>query len=178
MNKTFIYTALAAALSLPFTVNAEDTLNGIDDEASVGNGAVSIGALSPATNKPVDSYVNTNTNSDNYIAVDTFNETNSDNSVAIGQDGNTIYGIQIDQAVAASDMDAVISGNIVSINSAYSEAALSPATNKPLDYKADTVNRITASFADGTGIAMVSQNAGHASSIQQGTLVQSNFNLQ
>lgn len=163
---------------MTFTVVAEDALNGIDNEASVGNGAVTIGNLSPATNKPVDSYINSNTNSDNYISVGTFNELNADNSVAIGQDGNVIFGVQIDQAMAASDMDAVISGNIVSVNSAYGKADLSPATNKPSDYKANTINRINASFEDGAGIAVVSQNAGHAASIQQGTLVQSNFNLQ
>jgi hypothetical protein len=178
MKKTFIYAAVAAALSMPFTVAAEDLLNGVDGEALANNGAVTIGALSPATNKPVNSYRNTNSNSDNFKSLDAFNEINSDNAVSIGQDGNVIYGNQVDQAVAASDMDAVITGNIVSVNSAYSEAALSPATNKPLNYKADTINKITGSFSGASGIAVVSQNSGHASSIQQGTLVQSNFNLQ
>jgi len=179
MKKTLMFTALVTAMSLPLAAGAADNLvNGNSGSTVSGVGAYSKGALSPATNKPTASYNPVNDRSQNLNMSEAFNEINSDNKVDIAKDGNVLYANRADQAVAAADMDATVSGNTVLVNSAYSKAALSPATNKPTSESFSTSNKITASFSGAAGIAMVSQNTGHASSIQQGTLVQSNFKLQ
>ncbi len=182
MKKTMISAAVAATLSLVsgavLADNGQDAFNSVIGGTN-HHGAATEGALSPATNAPVASYNAQNTRSKNTSVTQGFNDINSDNKVSISEgDGNVVFGDRVDQAVAASDMNATVSGNTVLVNSAYSEAALSPATNKPLSEKFETVNRITGSFSGAAGIAMVSQNTGHASSIEQGTLVQSNFQLQ
>ena len=100
-----------------------------------------------------------------------------DNLVDIANDGNVLYANRADQAIATTDLDATVSGNKVSVTGGFTEGALSPVTNGDASTY-NTSNTITGSFSGASGIAMVSQNAGHATSIQQSTVVQSNFKLQ
>ena len=176
MKRTLLSTAVVFALGIPFTAMAEDSFN-LNDTSTVASGAVAIGAQSPATNTPVSSYNEVIHDSQNTSFNEAFNEINSDNLVNITQDGNVVFGQNVDQALATSDLSATVTGNNITQDSVHNIGAQNPAPNSQTNNKRTDTNTITASFSGTSGIAMVSQNTGHANSIQQSTVVQSNFSL-
>ena len=176
MNKTLLSTAVVVALAAPFTAMAEDSFD-INNGSTVASGAVSVGALSPATNNPTNSYNEALQNSQNATFREAFNEINSDNLVSISEDGNVVSGQNIDQALATSDLSASVTGNNITQDSVHNVGAQNAAPNTQTDNTRTDTNTIASSFSGASGIAMVSQNTGHANSIQQSTVVQSNFSL-
>jgi len=178
MKKTLLSTAVIAGLTASFSAAAApDILNGPDNSIGAAGGAQTVGALSPATNAPSSSYNAAVNNSLNTNLKDFANEVNTANKVDIKEDGNVIYAQDANQAVASSDLDALVSNNQVAVDGGYTKGALSPVTDEMDNNSRTTTNTISASFSGAAGVAVVSQNTGHASSIQQSTVVQSNFRL-
>jgi len=178
MKKTLLSTAVAFALGLSFTVSADDTLTANSVSASPTGGATSAGVKSPATNDPSASYNTTLNGSENLNFHDVANDVNSDNLTSITEDGNVIHAQKADQAVATNDLDATISGNIMVQDGAAGTSGVGLIANTQVaGPKRTTANTISASFSGAAGVSVVSQNTGSLSSIQQSTVVQSNFKL-
>ena len=177
MKKTLLSTAVAFALGMPFSVLADTAQTAPVNSAQQG-GAMSAGVKSPATNEPSASY-NTNLNgSANINYKDVANDVNTDNATNIAQDGIVIHAQKADQAVATSDLDSTVSGNQMVVDGAYGVSGVGFLSNaQTLGPKRDTTNNISASFSGAAGVSVVSQNTGSMSSIQQSTVVQSNFKL-
>ncbi len=177
MKKVLLATAIAVSMGMSFSAAADDALNGSINASGSKGGVFSEGASSPITLEDQNSYNKRVEGSFNPHIQDGFNDINSDNGVSIEQDGNVLYANRADQAIATTDLDATVSGNKVAVTGGFTEGALSPVTNGEASTY-NTSNTITGSFSGASGIAMVSQNAGHSTSIQQSTVVQSNFKLQ
>ena len=177
MKKVLLTTAIAVAMGMSFSAAADDSLNGSANASGSKAGVFTEGALSPVTLTDKNSYNKTISGSFNPRVQEGFNDVNSDNLVKVGKDGNILYANRADQAVATTDLDSTVSGNKVLVTGGFTEGALSPITNGDASTY-NTSNTITGSFSGASGIAMVSQNAGHATSVQQSTVVQSNFKLQ
>ncbi|HGG58839.1 MAG TPA: hypothetical protein ENK26_02850 [Gammaproteobacteria bacterium] len=176
MKKVLLTTAIAVAMGMSFSASADNALNGSVNASGSKTGVFSEGALSPVLLTDKNSYNKEISGSFNPRVDQGFNDVNSDNSVTVGGDANILYANRADQAIATTDLDSTVSGNKVSVTGGFTEGALSPIINGDASTY-DTSNTITGSFSGASGIAMVSQNAGHASSIQQSTVVQSNFSL-
>ena len=180
MKKLLLSTAVAVAMGAPFAAmgaNDGDDTFASTQNSQLNDGVVNVGAQNASPNAPVNSYNDQLTNSKNTSVHEGFNDVNSQNDVAITEDGNVIHAQNANQAIATTDLDATVSGNIVTVDGVTNVGAQNPAPNTQTNNKRVTSNTITASFSGASGISVFSQNTGHASSIQQSTVVQSNFKL-
>ncbi len=176
MKKVLLTTAIAVSMGMSFSAMADEALNGSINASGNQAGIFTEGALSPVTLTDKNSYNRTVTSSFSPKMLDAYNDVNSSNLVDVAGDANILFANRADQAIATTDLDSTVSGNKVSVTGGFTEGALSPITNGDASTYT-TSNTINSSFSGASGIAVVSQNAGHASSIQQSTVVQSNFSL-
>jgi len=178
MKKTLISTAVAFALGAPMSVYAapvDDQLAGNVDQAVANNGAYTEGALSPSINSASASYNPKNTDSGNVSITNGFNDVNSNNLTTIGEDGIVAHANDLNQAVASNDFNQSVLGNLVVVDSSYTEGALSPSINSISKISRTDSNEISAgSFNSYSGIATSGQNIGSATAVQQSVVVQSN----
>ena len=177
MKKVLLTTAIAVAMGASFSAAADNTLNGSVNASGSKSGIFTESALSPVSLADKNSYNKEISSSFNSRIQQGLNDINSDNLVGVEGDANILYANRADQAIATTDLDSTVSGNKVSVTGGFTEGALSPVTNGDASTY-NTSNTITGSFSGASGIAMVSQNAGHATSVQRSTVVQSNFKLQ
>ena len=181
MKKTLLSMGVAVALSAPISVMAAETITSgaINLGGATAGGAETTKAGSPATNGPSNSYNTALTGSVNLNLRDVGNNVNSNDVTNISQDGNVVHAQQADQAIATSDLDSTISGNMMIQDSLASGGAQAVLANLQLGkIKREQVNTISASYSGAAGVNLVSQNIGNMASIQQSTVVQSNFNIQ
>ena len=181
MKKTLITAAVAVAIGQPLSALAVDSADQFNDtnntDVSV-NGPVAAGDGSIATNEFSNANNVATVGSYSPVLNDSFNDINSDNAVDIAEDGVLIFGDNVNQAVASSDLKASISGNHLYVNSAAGNVAQALASNGgPTAKKRESFNKISGSFSGASGITVASQNNGHAAVIEQSVVVQSNFSL-
>lgn len=182
MKKTLLTTAVLFAMGSTSAVlaGADDIYVDVDGSyTDLENSQANASGEGASAHVVVEDAANMeSSNSFNPTLLGSVNDINSDNTVSIGEDGNVLYANNADQAIATSDLDATISGNEVAIGSAINDtSALSPVTNTQAGNAYSATNAMTDSFSGAAGIAVVSQNTGHSSSIQQSVVVQSNFSL-
>lgn len=181
MKKTLLTSAVLMAMAASTSAFAgADTLDislAADAAATIGSATASGDGSS--AHAVMDNAANVDvSNSFSPILNDSVNDVNSDNVVTIGEDGNVLYANNADQAIAQADLDATVSGNEVALASGLLDASpLSPVTNTQTGNTYTSDNMIAGSYSGASGIAVLSQNTGHASSIQQSVVVQSNFSL-
>ncbi len=191
MKKTLLVMGVALALGTSFSAFAVDSITTGAIQTGAKGGAATLGAASPATNSPSSSYNSDLVNSENTNYRDVANDVNSSNVTNIGgptrggaagnQDGDgiVIHAQSASQAVATSDLDSTISGNVICQDSACGTTGAGLLTNTHIKKVARySKNVISASYSGAAGVNIVSQNIGDMASIQQSTVVQSNFNLQ
>ena len=190
MKKTLLVMGVALALGTSYSAFAVDSITTGAISTGAKGGAKTEGAASPATNSPSSSYNSDLVNSENANYRDVANDVNSSNVTNIGgptpggaagnQDGDgiVIHAQSASQAVATSDLDSTISGNVICQDSACGAAGAGVLTNSQGKVTRYSKNVISASYSGAAGVNIVSQNIGDMASIQQSTVVQSNFNLQ
>jgi hypothetical protein len=176
MKKTLLTAAVAVALGAPLAAMGSDVIGSAQNSQNI-DGVLNIGAQNPAPNAPVNSYNDAINGSQNIGISEGFNEINSDNLVAITEDGNVLFAQNADQSIAQTDLDATVAGNYVVVDGVLNIGAQNPAPNTQTNNKRTATNTIGDAFSGASGIAVISQNTGHANSIQQSTVVQSNFKL-
>ncbi len=188
MKKTLLSTTVALALAASFSASAAPDDKFIANVGSIdGVGAYSLGAQSPTTNAPVNSYSPELTEAQNVSLTNAYNDVNSDNTVTIGEDGNVAFAQDLDQAIASSDLSHLVGspasvlgegvvpgGNNVTENGVVNVGAQNPAPNTGTLNNWAKTNTIGGTFNNYGGLASASQNAGSTNAIGQSIVVQSN----
>ena len=185
MKKTLLSTTVALALAASFSASAAPDDKFIANVGSIdGVGAYSLGAQSPTTNAPVNSYSPELTEAQNVSLTNAYNDVNSDNTVTIGEDGNVAFAQDLDQAIAVSDLShqvgnpiaahGLIGGNQITENGVVNAGAQNPAPNTGTGNNWAKTNTIGGTFNNYGGLASASQNAGSTNAIGQSIVVQSN----
>ncbi len=178
MKKTLLTMAVACALGTSFSALGDDQVAPGDVTTAATGGAQSGGDASEAINEASSSYNSTLNQSGNIDFKDVANDVNTDNKTTIQDDGNVIHAQRADQAVAASDLNATISGNIMvqdGVSGISAAGALGNTQTGGVTRRSS--NDIASAFSGAAGIAVVSQSTGNMGSLQQSTVVQSNLKI-
>lgn len=177
MKKTLLTMAVACALGTSFSALGDDQVAPGDVTTAATGGAQSGGDASEAINEASSSYNSTLNQSGNIDFKDVANDVNTDNKTTIQDDGNVIHAQRADQAVAASDLNATISGNIMVQDGVSGLSGLGALGNTQAGVTRRSSNDIASAFSGAAGIAVVSQSTGNMGSLQQSTVVQSNLKI-
>jgi len=177
MKKTLLTMAVACALGTSFSALGDDQVAPGDVTTAATGGAQSSGDASEAINEASSSYNSTLNQSGNIDFKDVANDVNTDNKTTIQDDGNVIHAQRADQAVAASDLNATISGNIMVQDGVSGVSGLGVLANTQAGVTRRSSNDIASAFSGAAGIAVVSQSTGNMGSLQQSTVVQSNLKI-
>ena len=178
MKKTAMSMALLSALGMGASVGAlADSFSPQSIETAATGGATTGGVGSDAVNGPSSSYNADFSNSANANFNDVANDVNTDNLTQITKDGVVIHAQRADQALATSDLNATVAGNMLLQDSVGSVGGQAGGVNTLGAVNRRETNDISGSFSGAAGIAVVSQSTGNMGSLQQSTVVQSNLKL-
>jgi len=177
MKKTLISLTVMLAMGAAAPLMAQDdALNGDILGSGQKSGVFTEGALSPVTSGQDGSNNAVTHDSFNAAVSNGYNDVNAHNTTTVGEDAIIASANDLNQAVASSDMNDTISGNKVSIDGGFTEAALSPVTNANKFDRTDA-NSLNSAFNNYGGVASAQQNIGSASSVTQAIVVQSNGSI-